>query len=149
MKMIAFLIAALAFCSRATAQPLLPLPTTPEGNYAMGQRFANCSARFAHMAFFARRADLPDTVALAEGKARGWKVAGMMFLAQGMSPSRVNETEQTFDALVEVKLMDLKAKAEMDAEAYRKAIPVDFAKECEPLVPTQEKLIELMRRGPQ
>ena len=101
------------------------------------------------MAFIARRARLSDTVTLAEGKARGWKVAGMFFLAEGMDPSRATETEQTFDTLVEVKLMDLKARAEMNPEAYKAAIPVEFAKECEPLVPIQEKLIELMRRGPE
>lgn len=149
MRIIGIMLAALALVSPAQAQPLQPLPTTREGNFAMGQRFANCSARFAHMALIAQRAGFPDTLTLAEGKARGWKVAGMIFLAEGMDPSRATETEQTFDTLVEVKLMDLKARAELNGDAYKQAIPVEFAKECEPLVPIQEKLIELMRRGPQ
>lgn len=110
MRTVGIMLTVLAIAGPVQAQPLQELPTTPEGNYAMGQRFANCSARFAHMAYIARRAELLDTVSLAEGKARGWKVAGMMFLAEGMDPSRIGETEQTFDTLVEVKLMDLKAR---------------------------------------
>lgn len=146
MRLVVLVTATSVLASSASAQPLPALPETREGNYAMGQRFANCSARFAHMALIARRAGLSDTVTLAEGKARGWKFAGMVFLAQGMAPSRAADTEQTFDTLVEVKVMDLKARAELNPEAYRQAIPVEFAQECEPLVPMQEKLIELMRR---
>ena len=148
MRIIA-LLAVAAIASPALAQPLPELPKTREGYYALGQRFANCSATFQMFAFVARRTDHPDTVTLAEGRARGWKVAGMLFLAEGMDPSRATDTEQTFDTLVEVKLMELKARYELNADALTKAVPVEFAKDCEPLVPMQEKLIELMRRGPQ
>lgn len=148
MRTVLLLAVAAAIASPAWGQPLPPLPTTREGNYELGQRFANCSARFQLMAHVARRAELADTVTLAEGRARGWKVAGMFFLAEGLDPSRVTETERTFDALVEVKLMGLKARYELDPAAMTSAVPVEFARECEPLVPMQEKLIELMRRGP-
>src|SRR4051812_14628408 len=134
---LATLLVVTALAGPALSQPLPPLPKTPEGNYEMGQRFANCSARFVHMASVARRAGLVDTVTLAEGRARGRKLAGMVFLAQGMAPERAAETEHTFDTLVEVKLMDLRARAELDFDAYRAAIPLEFAKECEPLVPIQ------------
>lgn len=148
MKIIGLAALLLATASPTLAQPLPELPKTREGNYALGQRFANCSARMQMFALVAARAGFPDTVTLAEGKARGWKVAGMTFLAEGMDPSRVTETEQTFDTLVEVKLMDLKARYEMNPPEFTKAVPVEFARECEPLAPMQEALIEVMRRGP-
>lgn len=148
MRIIGLAALLLATASSALAQPLPDLPKTREGNYALGQRFANCSARMQMFAFVAGRAGFPDTVTLAEGKARGWKVAGMIFLAEGMDPSRVTETEQTFDTLVEVKLMDLKARYEVNPPEFTKAVPVEFARECEPLAPMQEALIEVMRRGP-
>lgn len=148
MRIALLIAAALVLAAPASAQPMPPMPTTREDNYELGKRFANCSASFQLMAFVARRAQLPDTVTLAEGRARGWKYAGLMFLAEGMDPSRT-DTSEVFDALVEVKLMELRARYETNPDALQAAIPVDFARECEPLVPLQEALIEQMRRGPQ
>ena len=146
-KAVLVAVAVLAAVTAAQAQPLEPLPTSREGNYGMAQRFANCSAWFGMMEVVAKRMDRPDTVTLAQGRARGWKVAGLLFMVEGMAPSRATEAQSTFDTLVEVKLMELKARYETDAASLTKALPVEFARECEPLVPTQEKLIELMRRG--
>ncbi|MDO8410364.1 MAG: hypothetical protein Q7S93_09925 [Phenylobacterium sp.] len=145
---IAALLGALVVANPAAAQQLQPLPTTREGNYAMAQRFANCSAWFGLMEVVATRTGMPETVTLAQGRARGWKVAGLLFMVEGMALSRAAEATATFDNLVEVRLMELKARYEQDAVAITKALPVEFARECEPLVPMQEKLIELIRRGP-
>ena len=145
---IAALLSVLVVTNSAVAQQLQPLPTTREDNYATAQRFANCSAWFGLMEVVATRTGMPETVTLAQGRARGWKVAGLLFMVEGMAPSRATEATATFDNLVEVRLMELKARYEQDAAFITESLPMEFARECEPLVPMQEKLIELMRRGP-
>jgi len=99
------------------------------------------------MAYAAQRAGMTDTVVLAEGKARGWKVVGMMFIAQGLAPDASKNTERTFDNLVQIKLEELKARSELDVAAYTAALPGEMKRECEPLAPMQEKIIELLRRN--
>jgi len=126
--------------------PEQSLPNSPEGYYALGQEFANCSAHQALTAFVAGRAGSPDATTLAEGRARGWKFAGMVFLAEGLDPSRRSQTERTFDSLVQVKLNELKSRYDVDADAPKEAIPKEYARECAPLVPMQEMVIEMMGR---
>ena len=147
MKFILAMLAATILSGSAGAQELQLLPKTPDENWAMGQRFANCSARFVQMAHIAKKMNLPDTVVLAEGKARGWKVVGMMFLVQGIDPARQTETERVFDNLVQIKFEDLKSRYELNPAALTAATPGELAAECQPLVPMQEKLIELLRRN--
>lgn len=67
-------------------------------------------------------------------------------MAQMMDISRAWEAERTLDVLVEVKLGELKSRVELGASG--KEIADDYGAEYVPLVPTQEKLIEMMRRGP-
>ena len=143
---IATLLSTTLLLSAAQAQPIVEMPKDPAGYYAMGQRFATCAAHFGFRADMARDFNAPETATQSENYARGWKFAGMMFLAQGMDPSRVMETERTFDAMVEGKVGELKSRVELGASG--KEIADDFVTNCEPLVATQEKLIEMMRRGP-
>jgi hypothetical protein len=137
-----------AFLACAGGAVAQPLPSTPQGNYQLGEQYAKCSATFGLMAVVAQGARLPDTATLAANKARGWKLAGMYFLAEGLDPSRQMETETTFDTLVELELADLKSRYEQDSDVVKTSIPLEFARDCEPLAPMQEKLIEIMRRGP-
>ena len=143
---IATLIGATLLQSVAHAQPFVELPKDASGYYALGQRFATCAAHFGIRAEMAREFNAPETATQSEGYARGWKSAGLMFLAQGMDISRAWEAERTFDVLVEVKLGELKSRVELGASG--KEIADEYGTECVPLVPTQEKLIEMMRRGP-
>ena len=82
MKIWAMALCASMACQVASAQPR-PLPTTPDEHYALGRRFAECSARVTFVAAVAQGAGLTDTAKLAEGVARGWKVAGTMILVDG------------------------------------------------------------------
>jgi hypothetical protein len=145
-KMVLALLVAVAVASPALAG-VRPLPATQEGNYALGQLFAQCSARVAFVAEAAHRVGLDNNAKLAQGVARGWKFAGMVILADGLAQSRQTDTEQTFDALVENKLDQLRARRELDPAASAKEMTLEFEQECEPWSDTQKKLIELMRRG--
>ena len=140
-------LAGTALAPPAQAQ-LRPLPKTPDESYAVGQVFAQCSARIAFVADAAHRSGLENNAKLAEGVSRGWKFAGMVILADGLAPSRQVETEQTFDALVENKLDQLRAEFEFDPSGATKNSLIEFEKECEPWAPTQKKLVEVMRRSP-
>lgn len=78
---------------------------------------------------------------------RGWKLAGMFFLAESMSKDRVSETEMTFNNLVESKVSIMKAKFEIDPTGSNAEFQNNYKDECLPWVATQKKIIELMRRN--
>ena len=146
-KTIGIAVAAAAVLAEPAMAQTRPLPETPEENYALGELFAQCSARIAFVAEAAHRAGLENNAKLAEGVARGWKFAGMVILADGLAASRQTETERIFDTLVESKMDHLRASLEIDPSGTARNSPVEFEKECEPWAPTQKKLIELMRRS--
>ena len=126
---------------------LIQLPTTREGNYAVGQKFAHCGAHFAFSALIAKRNDMNDAATSFEDQARGWKLAGMVFLSEAMAEDRKADTEKTFDILVEAKVSTLKARHEVDSASSNAEFIKEFNENCLPLRPTQRKLIELYRRG--
>jgi hypothetical protein len=70
MRIIA-LLAAAAVASPAFAQPLPDLPTTREGNYALAQRFANCSARHVGVAMVQDAADATEDFLGGRGQEAG------------------------------------------------------------------------------
>lgn len=123
------------------------LPNTPDDNYALGQRFAQCSARVAFVGEIAKGAGMTDTANLAEGVSRGWKLAGMMFLVDGLAESRQPKTEEVFDSLVANKLDQLRARREINPADANATTRAEFDAECQPWAETQQKVIELMRRG--
>ncbi|MFN5824990.1 MAG: hypothetical protein ACK44T_13320 [Sphingomonadales bacterium] len=126
---------------------LIPFPTTREGNYAVAQKFAHCGAHFAFVALIAKSNDKNDAASAFEDQARGWKLAGMFFLAEAMAEDRKADTERTFDILVEAKVSQLKALHEVDSASSGSNFTDEFNENCLPLRPTQRKLIELFRRG--
>ena len=126
---------------------LQQLPTTPEGNYAVAQRFANCSGHFAFAAFLANRNGLSDAAQAFGDMQRGWKLAGMFFLAESMSKGRLSETGKTFDYLVESKVTIMKAKFELDPRGSNQEFQGQYQEKCIPWVETQKKILELIRRS--
>lgn len=144
-------VSCLTFASAGMALPV-PIqsdeswPATKDESWRLGQRFAACSAYLSFIALIDRKANLPASADQLENLARGWKSAGMLFLAVGIDPSRATETESTFDNLVDLKIADLKAEDELDPLGLEK-IPQEFARECHPLVTMQQEVIEDMRRG--
>lgn len=142
------ILAALFALSAALAEPTYqPMPTTKEGNYAVSQKFAQCSAHFNFLAKIARGADKSETANAFEGFARGWKATGMIFLAEAMTADRAIQTEKTFDSMVEGSLSLMNARYESDPVSSLANMTDDYKKVCLPWVGTQEKLIELLRRG--
>jgi hypothetical protein len=130
----------------STSATVQSLPSTQQGYYALGQEFANCSAHQALAAFVAGRSGLADTTTMAKDRARGWKFAGMVFLAEGLDPTDRPQTEQTFDGMVRLKLEELKIRYDVEGDEPKVAIPKEYAQVCSPLVPMQQMVIEMMGR---
>jgi hypothetical protein len=131
------------------------LPTAQEGFYAAAEHFANCSGNLTFTAWIAKGVERNDAAAALEDWARGWELAGMFLLAESMSPERETNTEETFKYKTEVifnsmvysKITLMKAQYEADPVESLNKFNNDFEKNCKPLVETQKKIIELMRRG--
>ncbi len=140
-----FAITAVSNASSETG--LQPLATSKEGNYAISKKFARCSGHFGFMATIAKSEGRDNSVRAFEGFARGWKITGMIFLQNSMSSDRATETEKTFDNMVDHEVTLMRARYEADPLQSVQAMLGDYKKICGPLVPTQEKLIELLDRG--
>jgi hypothetical protein len=130
----------------STVAATQPLPSTQQGYYDLGQEFANCSAHQALAAFVADRSGLDETTTMAKDRARGWKFAGMVFLAEGLDAADRPQTERTFDGMVRLKLEELKARYDGGGDAPKAAIPQEYAKACSPLLPLQEMVIAMIGR---
>lgn len=141
----AFLLSVGDVSAQAAQSP--KLPTTPEDNYAVAQKFAHCSGHFAFAAFIANRNGLTDATTAFGDMQRGWRLAGMAFLAESMSEGRTSETEKTFDYLVSAKVTVMKAKFEIDPKGSNLEFQKEYQDNCIPWINIQKKIIEIMRRG--
>lgn len=121
------------------------LPTTQDGHYALGRRFAECSASLVFVAQMAREDGLLDTASLAEQKARLWRTAGLAFLASGLDQDRVAGTQAAFDTLVRAKHAELQARHVADPEGLSKAVPEEYDAQCRPLSQVRDRMNELLR----
>lgn len=143
----AAVVAALIVMGAATANAApRPFPSTPEGNYDVGQTFAHCSAHWLMAAQLAAGLNLPETATAFGDTARGWKVAGMIFLAEGLSEEKQLQTAKVFDDLAAAKLQQLKAEHELHPDAPADSLTTAFQVECGEWVDTQRNLIAAMRR---
>ncbi|WP_425985827.1 hypothetical protein [Brevundimonas sp. TWP1-2-1b1] len=140
--------AIMAISAPAVAQEF---PTTPAEHYEVGQTFANCSAYFNYGAGVARSAGLEDSAVAIEGMERGWTLAGMFILLDGLDLSRQTETQETFLNMQQIKVDQLKAQREMgratgndDPEAWIAA----YQAECGPWLDLQKAIIQAMRSAP-
>lgn len=140
--------AIMAISAPAVAQEF---PTTPAEHYQVGQTFASCAGFFTYGAEVARSAGLEDSAVAIEGMERGWSLAGMFILVDGLDPSRQTETEETFGNMKLIKVEQLRAQREMgratgndDPEAWIAA----YQAECGPWLDLQKAIIQAMRSAP-
>jgi len=120
---------------------------TPADYYAAAKDFANCSGNLTFTASLAKRFERNDAAAAFEDSARRWELEGMFLLAESMSPERETKTEQTFKDMVASKVTFMKAQYEADPVESLNQFNKDYEDNCKPWVETQEKIIELIRRG--
>lgn len=120
--------------------------------YEIGQEFAHCSAHFRFGAEIARRNGMEDAATAIEGMERGWTVAGLFFLVEGLDPSRQTEAETVFENLKLIEVDRLKAEREVARargdENYDAASGDRFAEQCGHWVELQHSIIRELRSGP-
>lgn len=148
MKTIAIaVIAAGLFAPAAHAQA--QFPQTQSEHYQAGQQFASCSAYFRYGAGLARANGLDDSAVAIEGMERGWKVAGMFLLVDGLDESRQADVEDIFDNFQAIKVEQIRAHREM-AEAQGAVFDpaAEFQAECSEWSDMQKAIIQALRSGP-
>lgn len=126
---------------------VLPFPDSPEAAYDLGKRFAECGAYFQYVAGVAEQAKKPESQEWAQGVARGWRASGLIFLLEGLDPGAQAKAVSIFDTLVELKLTEFRSRAEVAPEDAMATIRAEYDHDCVPLVPTQEAMIDILRRN--
>lgn len=132
-----------------TAHAQAAFPQTPSEHYQAGQQFASCSAYFHYGASLARSNGFEDSAVAIEGMERGWKVAGMFLLVDGLDETRQPEVEDIFENFQAIKVDQIKAYREM-AEARGTVFDpaAEFQIECGDWSDMQKAIIQAMRSGP-
>lgn len=143
----------LAVIARPTSVAAQEFPTSQSEFYAVGETFAHCSGHFAFAAEVARSNSLVDTAVSFEGMERGWRVAGMIFLVEGLDASRQTEVETLFGTMQQIEVERLRAEREVaqaigDA-SYDALSGERFMVLCGPWIELQQATIRALRSGPQ
>lgn len=135
-------LGALAIFSTAAAQEM---PKTAAEFYRTGERFAHCSAHFAFAAKIAREQGLNDNANAFEGMERGWRLAGLLLLTEGLDGSRQPQVQQAFADLQAVQVDQIKAWRELEPRTYSEKMLDEFELQCRPWSDLQKSIIAAMR----
>ncbi len=122
-------------------------PFTPAQHYEIGQKLIHCSAYFRMGAETARRVGMTHNVTAFEDNERGWSLAGMFMLVDGLSLDRQTETKTIAKNMSDSKLTDLMARKELYGDSAGEEFASLFAQECQPLRELQKTLVRVMRAG--
>lgn len=148
---VAAFVVGLGLASGASSQEPT-FPTTQREFYQAGQQFAYCSAYFHYGAGIARNRGLNDSAVAIEGMERGWSLAGLLLLTEGLDESRQTEAETTFETMKQIKLDQIKGRREMGqvngGDDYVQEWMSDYQEECGPWSDMQKAIIQAMRSGP-
>jgi hypothetical protein len=141
------LVGACIGCASAHAQAAFP--KTQSEHYQAGQKFASCSAYFQYGASLARANHFENSASAIEDMERGWKLAGLMLLVEGLDETRQAQAEATFENFQAIKIAQLKAGREI-AEAQGKVFDpaAEFQSECGEWIVMQKTIIQSLRSGP-
>lgn len=123
------------------------MPTTQAGFYQAGQTFAHCSAHFRFAAEVARGNSLADNATAFEGMERGWRLAGLPLLTEGLDPSRQIQVQQVFADLQANKIDQFRAWRELEPQTYSQRMLREYEAACGPWAELQKSIIAAMRSG--
>lgn len=97
----------------------------------------------------ARAGGLEDSAVVIEGMERGWKLAGMFLLVDGLDETRQMQVEDMFENFQAIKMDQIKANREMaEARGALFDLAADYQAECGELSDMQKTIIQAMRSGP-
>ncbi len=137
-----------AVVSTSAAHSQAAFPQTQGEYYQAGQQFASCSAYFHYGASLARANGLEDSAVAIEGMERGWMVAGMLLLIEGLDEPRQTQSQEIFENFQAIKLDQIKAHREMDEARGALFDPASaYQAECGEWSDMQKAIIQVMRSG--
>jgi len=145
-------LAAIAIAVSVGLAPAQEAPQSRADYFRVGEEFAQCSAHFRFATEIARRNGLEDTAVAFEGMERGWTVAGLFFLVEGLDPSRQAEAEATFENIKLIAVDRLKAEREVALargdQTYDENSGDRFVEQCGGWIELQHSIIRELRSGP-
>ncbi|MER9393874.1 MULTISPECIES: hypothetical protein [unclassified Mesorhizobium] len=116
-----------------------------EQDFRTGQTMAECAAFFRLAAQL--YASKPSLAEQANNKANGWELAATLFILNGSSEEQQFHVKETMQHIVDAKKTEYLARVESLGAKGFEDISKEFNETCMPMVPLQEKVIEVMRRG--
>ncbi|RYG89108.1 MAG: hypothetical protein EON59_02180 [Alphaproteobacteria bacterium] len=136
----------------ATGLAAQDAPTSRADYYSVSQEFAGCAAHFAFAMEVAQGNGMEDTATAFAGMERGWSLAGMLLLVEGLDPSRQTDAEELFGNMKQIGLERLKAEREValasGVEGYDAASGERFTEQCGDWIELQQSIIRELRSGP-
>ncbi len=138
------LFGALALCVVLPGMAADTFTDSKPGDFVTGQRLVTCAAFFDFVSGISAQQGRPNAAENFENISRGWTLAGMLLLSSGAeSPSF--DSKQTAESIKSARLTALKAKFEMGSLDVLKEMKTEHERDCDPLVPLQEGVIQAMR----
>lgn len=145
-------MAAISACLLATDVAAQDAPSSRTDFYRVGEEFAGCAAHFAFAAEVARGNGMEDAATAFAGMERGWSLAGMLLLVEGLDPSRQTEAEELFSNMKQIAVNQLKAEREIaianGVTGYDAASGDRFTEQCGRRIELQQSIIRELRSGP-
>ena len=120
--------------------------TSKAGDFDLGQRLVTCAAFYDFAAELTASLNKPAATERFRDLSRGWTLAGMLLLSSGATQPKF-DARQTADAIRTARLTMLKARAEMGGAEALDELQADHKRDCDPLTPTQENIITVLRQG--
>lgn len=145
-------MAAMSACLHATSVAAQEAPTSRIDFYRVGEEFAGCTAHFAFATEVARGNGMDAAATAFAGMERGWSLAGMLLLVEGLDPSRQTEAEELFGNMKQIAVDHLRAEREValanGVAGYDAASGERFTEQCGHWIELQQSIIIELRSGP-
>jgi hypothetical protein len=145
-------MAAMGACLHATSIAAQEAPASRIDFYRVGEEFAGCTAHFAFATEVARGNGMDAAATAFAGMERGWSLAGMLLLVEGLDPSRQTEAEELFGNMKQIAVDHLRAEREValanGVAGYDAASGERFIEQCGHWIELQQSIIIELRSGP-
>ena len=120
-------------------------PQTPEGYYALGEKFGKCAAFFSFMSQGALKAGKQEMAANLAQRRGDWSLATVVFLGFGHAADATGAGQTIMDA--EVNRLQARFDANPNTDAILTEMIADHHKQCDPLEPLRDGAVEALKRS--
>ena len=140
-------VAMVTFAIECAAAPAF-FTESKAGDFTTGQKLVRCAAYYDFTSGFAASIGKPAAAEHFGNLSRGWTLAGMLLLSSGTDSPKF-DSKQTAESIKAARLAHLKAKFELGDADVMNEMQAEHKRDCDPLIPLQENVIQALRQGPQ